>query len=99
MNNPTKRGRTPRQTPEKVAEVQEYVARITLISKWSQTDLAHVLEITPQTVTNWMAGRRVPNSFRMVQLKHLATRVENSVRKRDKATRRAAREVSNAQII
>lgn len=93
------KGRRPRVTTEGSEEAKDLVAKITLLSRWNQRELADVMGVTPQTITNWMSGHRCPDTLRMTQLRHMATRIENSVKKRKGEARRAAMEVENATDI
>lgn len=89
-------GGNPAKSPAEAKELaKEYIARITLLAKWNQKRLADEMGISAQTITNWVAGRRTPETFRMIQLKHMVTRIENAIKRRAAEERRVAREVAN----
>ena len=95
--------RKPLQTlKERLADsqgVRDDVARILLISRWTQVELANALFVCPQSITNWMSGHRVPPPLLKHKVKMVLRRVEDSVRLRQKATRLTAQEFGVEEIL
>lgn len=91
-----KGSRGSRFSPDLMREVQNLISSILLMTKWSQIKLADVMGVHKQTVSNWITGYRTPDTFRIVQLRHMESRIRADIKSRTALERRIVKEVTYA---
>jgi transcriptional regulator with XRE-family HTH domain len=81
----------PPESQLRVKKARNLVARIQLLTLWSQVDLAVHMGISSQTVSNWMNGHRAPTQATVSQLGFILKRIQTKIRVDKKAQEKLAK--------
>ena len=78
-----------REPAQRIRMAKDLIARIQLLSHWTQSDLANTLMVSTQTISNWVVGHRAPTVLTINKLQMVLRRVEMRIKDRARVEKKS----------